>query len=46
MGNLLNIEFLKNLPLNHIRRVELLVIVTVILFVLYIFYSLNLFKKQ
>jgi hypothetical protein len=38
--------FLKDFSLNHIHRVEILVILTIILFVLYIFHSLNLFKKQ
>jgi len=42
----LKIGFLKNLSLNYIHRVELLVILTIVLFVLYIFYSLNLFKKH
>ena len=42
----LQFGFLKNLSLNYVHRVELLVIFTVVLFVLYIFYSLNLFKKN
>jgi len=44
--SLLKIGFLKGFSLNYIHRVEILVILTIILFVLYIFYSLNLFKKQ
>jgi hypothetical protein len=36
-----------NLPkLNYVYRVELLVILAIVIFVLYIFHSLNLFKKQ
>jgi hypothetical protein len=36
-----------NLPkLNYVYKVELLVILGIVIFVLYIFYSLNLFKKQ
>ncbi len=44
--SLLQFGFLKNFSLNYIHRVEILVILTIILFVLYIFYSLNLFKKE
>ena len=44
--SIFEMEFFKNLSLNYVHRVELLVIFTIILFVLYIFHSLNLFKKN
>jgi hypothetical protein len=37
---------LRNFSINYIIKVEGVVILTIIFFVLYIFYSLNLFKKS
>lgn len=44
----MNFEFLKGFGFgfNYVYRVELLVIVAIVGFVLYIFYSLDLFKKE
>lgn len=39
-------DFFEKISLNYIYEVEIIVIIAVILFVLYIFYSLNLFKKE
>jgi hypothetical protein len=39
------LEFINIPKLNYIYRVELLAILAIVVFVLYIFYSLNLFKK-
>ncbi len=43
---ILRLNFFSNLSLNYIHKIEIVVIISIILFVLYIFYSLNLFKKH
>ena len=40
-------QFLSFLPeINYVYGIEIFVLLSIIIFVLYIFYSLNLFKKQ
>lgn len=39
-------EFLPKISVNYIYQIEILVLIGLIVFVLYIFYSLNLFRKQ
>lgn len=40
-------QFLNFLPeINYVYGIEIFVLLSIIIFVLYIFYSLNLFKKQ
>jgi len=39
------LDFLKGFSINYVNQIEIIVIVAIIAFALYIFLSLNLFKK-
>lgn len=39
------LDFLKGFSINYVNQIEIIVIIAIIVFALYIFFSLNLFKK-
>ncbi len=39
------LDFLKGFSINYVNQIEIVVIIAIIAFALYIFFSLNLFKK-